>query len=144
MLKETISWYQQEKMVEMPYWIHLGPMKQETNDCCKPQGAEHTHQVYRLSWLSQMEQTNPGLHPEFQGDPAEPHDGHGSAKGGKLEKKCNQMEGKSYWYVSTGCVWVMKENKQITFNVLGGSYFPSFPSRTGNQDYLLEDVRCLY
>lgn len=33
-----------------------------------------------------MEQTNPSLHPEFQGDPAEPHDGHGSENGGKWEK----------------------------------------------------------
>lgn len=33
-----------------------------------------------------MEQTNPSLHPEFQGDPAEPHDGHGSEKQGKREK----------------------------------------------------------
>jgi len=30
-----------------------------------------------------MEQMNPSLHPEFQGDPAEPHDGRGSEKGGK-------------------------------------------------------------
>lgn len=29
---------------------------------------------------------NPSLHPEFQGDPAEPRDGRGSEKGGKREK----------------------------------------------------------
>lgn len=42
-----------------------------------------------------MEQMNPSLHPEFQGDPAEPHDAHGSEKQGKQEKKLYHTKKKS-------------------------------------------------
>lgn len=91
-----------------------------------------------------MEQKNPSLHPEFQGDPAEPHDGHGSKKRKVREKRNHTKRSQTLEKVTDTSPLYMYQHKvkQVnTMNVTRGSYFSSSPVKTGSEHCI---SRCVY